>query len=262
MALLLAVGLVLVASAAETVVISQDFESGTTDFVNWIRADYDDVPSVVTSDADFVGAAPPPSGTHFLRNADDDNTVFGLAGAHASGEASEANYFHRASVGFVSATIQAEIYMDTSASNSEHNFALCAIEDADAPSAPAPGAEAFYRFGYRNGEVYLHLFDSAGRYGPSGTTVLATPDTAIVSSLNLPGWNLLAMQFDNAGNINCFVNGNPCSFNPANDPKIEWLTAGALAFNFTTQDPLLVDDVLLSYDPATVPVELSTFTAD
>ena len=258
--LIMTLGLAAGAWAQGYVAIDDDFEGGVTDFVNWIRADYDDVPTVVTSDADFPAAWPQPwGGTHVLRNADDDNTVWGLSGAHASGEATVANYVHRANVAFVAATMEAQIYLATSASATEHNFALCAIEDADAPNGPTPGGEAYYRFGYKSATVYLDLFDSAGRYGAGGTTNLGN-DAAILSSMTIPGWNKFTLVLDSA-NVNCFVNDVACSFNPVALTAMLQMTIGGLAFNMTSQDPLLMDNVYFAMDPATVPVELSVFTA-
>ena len=40
------------------------------------------------------------------------------------------------------------------------------------------------------------------------------------------------------------------------------MTVGGLAFNLTTQAPLLMDNVILSYDPAAVPAELMIFSTD
>jgi hypothetical protein len=228
-----------------------DFESGSIGEL--VKIDrYDDNPTVVTSDVDIPAAFPPPSGTHAVRCADDDNTFFGLNSARSI------FYIDRTAIN-TSAEIQADIWLTNSAATNDFN-ALVAIEDVGSPTSPEITTERYYRLGLRNlptDGIILQLFDG------SGFTTLGT-DPALGGSLTLPGWHTMRIVFDNADNIDCFVDGTPASFNPINNTIVPYVTGGMLGFDFTNQNPCFMDNLFMAADttPATVPVELSTFTAD
>lgn len=207
-----------------------NFDDGTLmGFVKIYR--YDDDPAAVTSSTDFPAAFPPPSGSYAVECADTDNSYYGLCSAVGG------TIFDRTATTFTSATLEAKIYIVESTSTTEHNFALLAINQGGASST-----EAYYRFGYRNGEIYLHKFN-----GGSFTTDMVTADTAIpASNMTIPGWNTFTIQFVGADTINCWVNGVATSFSPVTDTEASVdpeMQIGVLGFNMTSNDPIIVDDL-------------------
>jgi hypothetical protein len=238
------------------VLIDDDFESGSTDWVNWVRPDYSDVPSVVSSDAGFPAAFPLPAGqgTFVIRNADDDNDLFGLAGLHPDGTLatpSDPVYVNLFSNQVTSVTVSGDVYIDTAGGGSnERNIAFCAIQDDDVPSSPTStiaSGEAYYRFGVRAdfGGAYLQLFSAA-----SGTQEFTPPARDTTIPINDPGWNNFRIEFDASDNVNCFINGVACSWNGTvnNDNAIQYVTVGGLAFNLTSFNPILMDNAYLAQE--------------
>ncbi|MEQ8819201.1 MAG: hypothetical protein RLY93_03085 [Sumerlaeia bacterium] len=226
--LLAALGLTLPALAQPTV---YDFDDGTTQsFQSITRPDtYNDEPAAVTADADFPGAFPPPSGTFALRVADDDNDSFGLASA-VGGTA-----FDRTAVSFTSATLTAKIYVVASAAANEGNVALLAINDGTLAQN-----EAYYRFGYRNNEVFLQ------RFGGASFTTLGTDTALDDSNMTIPGWNTFQITFVGADQIQLSVNGAAPSFSPVTDtlPAIDTeIQVGVLGFNISSFNGILADDI-------------------
>lgn len=224
----------------------RDFETGSLGELIRITR-YDDDPTVVTNDATYPLAFPPPSGTQCLRVADGDNSFFGLSSARSI------YYIDRTALTVASAEIEAYVWLTNSASTTDFN-ALIAIEDTDAPGHS--GDEHYYRLGLRNvgtDGIILQRFDGAA-FSTLGT------DSALAGGLTLPGWHRLTIGFD-SDTIECFVDGTPAAFNPITDSTIENLTVGVLGFDFSTQNPILADDLRMSA-PATLPVELSVITSD
>lgn len=235
--------------AAETVLYSDNFDDGSLDGALVKIRRYDDDPTVVSSDTDFPAAFPPPSGSYCVRVADDDNTFWGLGSAIRP--ESSGNYVSRFDPTFNSCTVEAKIYLAPSTSTTENVFCLVAIDDRT-----VLGTEMYYRFGHRNGNIYFQIFD-----GANFTTVGEDPDLTGLG-VTVPGWNTFTMHFTPPDRIDCTVNGNTPSWSPVNDDTVKVITVGVLGFDFSTQNPILADDMLLSVDPATLPVELSAFTAD
>lgn len=218
-----------------------DFDDGTVmGFSSITRPDtYNDEPTAVTSDVDFPGAFPPPSGTFALRVADDDENSFGLASAVGGFQV------NRTDPDFGNAIFEAKIYVVESNSTTEGNVALIVINDG----TPSEN-EAYYRFGYRNGEVYLQKFDAVG-FSTLGQ------DSAIVAAdeLTIPGWNTFRMEFVGADQINLSVNDVEVDFSPVVDtePAIdEAMQIGVLGFNITSFSPILADDLYQELNPSTV----------
>ncbi len=226
--LILALAVLALPVAAQYVVENTyNFDDGTTQgFVKIYR--YDDDPTVVTSDSDFPAAFPPPSGSYAIRSADEDNTMYGL------GSAIGGHILNRTVSSFTSATLQAKIYIVSSTSATEHNFALLGIHQGDASTT-----EEYYRFGYRNGEIYLQKFNGAS------FTTLGQDPALPGSSMTIPGWNTFMLQFVGSSTIDCYVNGVAASFSPITDTEAgidEAIQIGILGFNMTSQEPILGDD--------------------
>ncbi|MCD6384313.1 hypothetical protein J7M23_00905 [Candidatus Sumerlaeota bacterium] len=221
------IGIVFPVSGQVVVENTYNFDDGTLQgFVKIYR--YDDDPTVVTTDSDFPAAFPPPSGSYAIRSADDDNTFYGL------GSAIGGTVFDRTSPSFTSATLEAKIYIVESTSTTEHNSALIAIHQGDASTT-----EEYYRFGYRNGTVYLQKFDGAS------FTLLGEDASLPGEHMAIPGWNLFTLQFVGSDTINCSVNGFVPSFSPVTDtePGIDTaIQIGMLGFSYSSQDPILGDD--------------------
>jgi hypothetical protein len=138
----------------------------------------------------------------------------------------------------------------TGGSSTERNVAMIAVQDDDVPALPTSDittGEGYYRFGIRDDlgpAAYLQFFSAA-----SGTEEFAplARDTAIISSMTIPGWNNFRMEFDGAGNINCFINDVACAWNgtTSNGTRIQYITVGGLAFNLLSQNPILLDNAYL-----------------
>lgn len=207
------------------------FDAPSTEgFASIERPDtYDDEPVAANSDTFYPAAFPPPSPAYALSVRDTANNSFGLCSAVGG------TIFDRADALFTSATLQAEIYIVSSAAANEHNFALLAINNGTGSSN-----EAYYRLGYRNSEVYLQKFNGA-------FTTLGTPDTAIdEAEMVIPGYNTFTIQFVGPNTINLSVNGVATSFSPINDTDAaidEEIQVGLLGFNFVTQEPIIADNV-------------------
>ncbi|GAB4325804.1 MAG: hypothetical protein Kow0059_21990 [Candidatus Sumerlaeia bacterium] len=141
--------------------------------------------------------------------------------------------FDRTDVNFTSATLSAEIYIVSSSSTTEHNFALLAINNGT-PSLN----EAYYRFGYRNSEVYLQKWNGS-------FTVLGQDTNIDEAQMTIPGYNTFTIQFIGPSTINLSVNGVPCSFSPITDtePLIDSeIQIGMLGFNLTSFEPIIADN--------------------
>lgn len=142
--------------------------------------------------------------------------------------------FDRSASNFTSATLEAKIYIVESTSTTEHNNALIAIHQGDASNT-----EAYYRFGYRNGTVYLQKFNG------TNFTLIGEDTSLPGTNMTIPGWNLFTLQFVGSDTINCSVNGVPASFSPVTDtePTIDTaIQIGMLGFSMSSQDPILGDD--------------------
>lgn len=207
-----------------------DFDDGTTQgFASITRPDtYNDEPTNVTSSALFPAAFPPPSGANVLSVGDGDNNSFGLCSA-----VNISDSFDRTAPGFIDAYVEVKLYVDTSASTTERNVALLAINDGTVSLN-----EAYYRFGYRNNEIYLQKFD-----GTAFTTL--GQDPALPGTLTIPGWHTFRLTFTGVDQIACTVNGVATSFSPVTDtaPTIDTeIAIGALGFNLSSFDPILMDD--------------------
>lgn len=208
-----------------------DFEGGTLEgFQSITRPDtYNDEPTVVTSSTEFPGAFPLPSGTNALSVADSDENSFGLASAIGG------TVFSRADAGFTSATLSADIYVVSSASGTEGNVALLAINDGTLTTN-----EAYYRFGYRNDEVFLQKWDG-GVFSTLGQDA-NLDDT----NMTIPGWNTFTIQFVGSETINFSVNGTAPSFSPVTEAEStidEEIQVGVLGFNISSFNAILADNI-------------------
>lgn len=209
-----------------------DFEDGTVQgFASITRPDtYNDEPVNVTGSAQFPAAFPLPvaQGNNALSVRDTDSDSFGLCSAV------NPNFsFDRTNPNFVSGSVEVTLYVEASAAANERNVALLAINDGTGSSN-----ESYYRFGYRNNEVYLQKFNGA-------TFTTPGQDAALVSSLTIPGWNTFRMTFNGADQIVCEVNNVAASFSPVTDTQATIdteISVGALGFNFTSFDPVLMDN--------------------
>jgi len=207
-----------------------DFDDGTVEgFASITRPDtYDDEPTAVDADTTFPDAFPPPSGNYVLRSADDDENSFGLCSAVGG------TPFDRTDSTFVSATLEAKIYIVSSESTTEHNFALIAIRNGSASEV-----ENYYRFGYRNDEVYLQKFDG-------GFTTLGQDANLDDDHMTIPGWNTFTLEFVGQDAIHCRVNDETASFSPVTNADAgidEAIQVGVLGFNGSSFDPILADDI-------------------
>lgn len=240
----LALGLALPLATAPAQVTSEtwDFEDGTTQgFASITRPDtYDDEPVNVTSSTEFPDAFPLPGvgNTRALSVEDGNSNSFGLASAVGGFT------FDRTAPNFLSATLAVDLYVVASAAANEGNVALLAINDGTGTTN-----EAYYRFGYRNNEVYLQRFNGVA-FGTLGQ------DAAAVSSLTIPGWNRFSMTFNGAEEIILEVNSTAVAFSPVTDTTAAIdaeIQIGALGFNLTSFNPILMDNFAME-------VELLEFT--
>lgn len=216
-------------AAAQTTVY--DFEDGTTQgFASITRPDtYDDEPVVVTSSTEYPGAFPPPTGTQVLSVEDTADNSFGLCSAVGG------TIFNRTGSSFTSATLTADIYVVASASGTEGNVALLAINDGT-PSLN----EAYYRFGYRNNEVFLQYFNGAA------FTTLGTDTALDDTDMVIPGWNNFRITFTGLQDIELAVNGAEPSFSPLQHTAAEIdeeIQVGVLGFYLSSFSPVLADNI-------------------
>lgn len=229
------IGMPPIASAQETTITETfDFDDGTVQgFAAISRPDnaYTTEPTAVDEESGYSAAFPPPSGDFVIRVADEPENNFGLASAVGG------LVVDRTAPDFVSAIFEAKIFVIASSSTTEGNLAMLAINDGSDTED-----EAYYRFGYRNDEVYLQVFDGAG------FSVLGQ-DAALVSEMTIPGWNTFRIEFDGSEEMVFTVNGEEADFSPLNHNQAEVdeaMQIGVLGFNITSFDPILADDLFQS----------------
>ncbi|MBN1902846.1 thioredoxin family protein [Candidatus Sumerlaeota bacterium] len=209
----------------QNVIFFEDFEKGPATPVDKIKR-YPMNPEIVSSDLNFPGAFPPPSGKFAARAMDKDHNFFGLGSIVAGPEIDlnkpEQKY----------AAIEAKIYLAPSTNGEMNNFALIALDDT-------LKTEKYYRFGYRKSTIYFSMFDGAG-------FMEAVYDPEMGASLVVPGWHAFSMRFDKTEKIFFYVDGKPTFFSPMGKKDIAMFRMGALGWDRKSFMPILADDFKVS----------------
>lgn len=208
---------------SQTVILSENFESGVlSNQVAKIKR-YPDTPEVVSSDSAYPQAFPPPSGKFAARLQDKKRGYYGL-GSLVAGPV-----FDLQNPATTNIAIEASLYLLPSPETTKNNAALLAISDLGS-------VEQYYRFGYANTSIYFQFFNSS-----NFSEALYDPDLG--KSLAVPGWHTFTMRFSGADQINFFVDGKETAFSPINQKDIKKFQLGVLMWDKETFNPLFVDDL-------------------